>query len=373
MALQPSKAQPLSSELTTRQGRPAWNRLPYGHNASASERQNLNGDDTGPARPPPSFFACGAGRSGRRRDGEDGRPRHAPRARGIVPPSAVTNFRSARGPPPGPDEAEHGGRCTQFEVTTPGARSSAPFRGACRAPSEVLNPMAAPPARCIGGTSSEEPIPPIGGAYRPLSRLNGLQSWSMLGLDANGCRGERNAASGWEISGRDVVGPAKLSTALARGADGVWDGRDGVACLGALRGCTCLASCVMHRVSGPEPRSLGAKLSTDPARGADGVWDGRDGVACLGALRGCTCSASRVMHRVRGPEPWTTVHRTSYAKPCDARVGGGKIPCSPTQPRSGCHRAGPPCRSRMQALPGATATTPARRCRPALYKPTHHS
>jgi hypothetical protein len=130
-----------------RQGRPAWNRLPYGHNASASERQNLNGDDTGPARPPPSFFACGAGRSGRRRDGEDGRPRHAPRARGIVPPSAVTNFRSARGPPPGPDEAEHGGRCTQFEVTTPGARSSAPFRGACRAPSEVLNPMAAPPAR----------------------------------------------------------------------------------------------------------------------------------------------------------------------------------------------------------------------------------
>jgi len=202
-------------------------------------------------------------------------------------------------------------------------------------------------------------------------RMNGLQSWSMLGLDANGCRGERNAASGWEISGRDVVGPAKLSTALARGADGVWDGRDGVACLGALRGCTCLASCVMHRVSGPEPRSLGAKLSTDPARGADGVWDGRDGVACLGALRGCTCSASRVMHRVRGPEPWTTVHRTSYAKPCDARVGGGKIPCSPTQPRSGCHRAGPPCRSRMQALPGATATTPARRCRPALYKPTH--
>ena len=130
-----------------RQGRPAWNRLPYGHNASASERQNLNGDDTGPARPPPSFFACGAGRSGRRRDGEDGRPRHAPRARGIVPPSAVTNFRSARGPPPGPDEAEHGGRCTQFEVTTPGARSSAPLRGACRAPSEVLNPMAAPPAR----------------------------------------------------------------------------------------------------------------------------------------------------------------------------------------------------------------------------------
>lgn len=147
MALQPSKVQPLSSELTTRQGRPAWNRLPYGHNASASERQNLNGDDTGPARPPPSFFACGAGRSGRRRDGEDGRPRRAPRARGIVPPSAVTNFRSARGPPPGPDEAEHGGRCTQFEVTTPGARSSAPFRGACRAPSEVLNPMAAPPAR----------------------------------------------------------------------------------------------------------------------------------------------------------------------------------------------------------------------------------
>jgi hypothetical protein len=142
-----------------RQGRPAWNRLPYGHNASASERQNLNGDDTGPARPPPSFFACGAGRSGRRRDGEDGRPRHAPRARGIVPPSAVTNFRSARGPPPGPDEAEHGGRCTQFEVTTPGARTSArpSYAGRARAPSEVLNPMAAPPARWSWERQPETP------------------------------------------------------------------------------------------------------------------------------------------------------------------------------------------------------------------------
>ena len=148
-------------------------------------------------------------------------------------------------------------------------------------------------------------------------------------------------ASRGEISGRDVVGPAKLSTVPARGADGVWVRRDGVACLGASRGCTCPASRVMHRVLGSEPWSSGAKLSTDLARGADGVWVGRDGVACFGAPRGCTCPASRVMHRMLGPEPLTAVRRTSYAKPCDARVGGGKIPCSPTQPRSGCHRAGP--------------------------------
>lgn len=92
-------------------------------------------------------------------------------------------------------------------------------------------------------------------------------------------------SSDGEISGRDVVGPAKLSTVPTRGADGVWVRRDGVACLGTPRGCTCPVLCVMHRVLGSEPWSSGAILSTDLARGADGLRSRRDGATCFGAPR----------------------------------------------------------------------------------------